>query len=372
MKILGDTIVMICISTETGGRKALHYMGQVIKKGRDMLGLKRSRLLNISLMVATLTIIWSFRKIDYPNPEFPTLDNEKTKLAFKVAAVQNTQCPSDALQIHAFVTHYRKLSWLDVNIHNLINLADKPDCLLITVLTMEPTRYERDQVHKVIDSRADLVFPSCTGPGGMPLLCLFETSAVLTRAPITIMIDVDAILMRPSWDSVIRTVFQDDNVGVAAINPRGGKAHESPVFLDRTNFFNNTKACFWNTVEWNWLSYRTELLKTIIIKDPTPHSYCDHGHYFAKLAIDRGSLIYRFPRMMQPFPNKSPVISEYGGNAFVYHNFYATRKQEDPLPGSEAKFVTSNMLEECVLKWLKSINDVLGERDIGHPCSAYE
>jgi hypothetical protein len=271
-----------------------------------------------------------------------------------------------AADICVYLTHYHNRKWLDLNLQNLRRLAADADRVEFVVLTMEPGQGTRDEVADIVGRRATVVHAPCGGVGGGPLLCLFEVAATLSSCEITVMIDVDAVVMYNGWDRVLRTIYKDPSIAVAGINPRG-KTQGVPIVITPEVFQQRqqmkepeAKHCFDTVPEWNWLSYRTKVLRDHIVHKLThlertgEWTWCDHGTYFARAATEAGKNVYRFPYLYHPFKHSSPIVVQYDGTPFVYHNFYSTRRENDKIPKSEQEWLPSQNQDQCVFTWLAS------------------
>jgi len=241
--------------------------------------------------------------------------------------------------IHVFIPSFNNLELLLVNIGLLVNRSKLPGRIYYTVLVMDDLESDRAHAVDTVQSRyphADvhhLVFPPSL-KGGQVLPDVFEKVLKLTSGDLTVFADTDALMLAPQWDARLDDLFSDEQVAVAAINPRVGMSE------------------FHCLAEWNWMTIRTRVYtspKHPFLLEVGLH---DWGHSFTYHATMLGYQQHLWSYSGKFMGNLGSVAGDAVDDLFVVHSFYASRRHKDvPKGHPEAGAVQSDSQRHVMEEW---------------------
>lgn len=212
--------------------------------------------------------------------------------------------------IHIVVPHFRAAGWLELNIYNLVSLADNKANFKIDIIEMSGAHTYSYYMGEDTQSHVYAPPEGAVGGAALPGALQYGVS-LMPDAEITLLVDPDAVVLAKGWDTTLLRLFADPKMVCAGINPRT----DNPNFAD--------------VPEWNWMAFRTawwaEHVRTF------NYSRIDIGHLFADAAAKCGRCgykIYRWPMMSRPFAGRGATISGIE-SPFVFHAFYSSRRRLD-------------------------------------------
>ncbi|KAI3629509.1 hypothetical protein MIR68_012524 [Amoeboaphelidium protococcarum] len=257
---------------------------------------------------------------------------------------------SPKILIDVYISHYNNQKWLlrclnALQLHQSLPTNADPCTVGVryNVVTMETTQEQRDSVIKAVGNRARVIQYPQNGKGGEPLPKFFQLVANETKGKITVVCDVDVLVLSDGWDmQLLAVLFSQSQYTMAAINPR--------------QFNSNFK----DVAEWNFLAYNTEVHRNLPFIQSTQQmsewGLYDFGHWFQKQAVDAGKKVFLFHHKQQLIEGKSPAVCEdQYGRPFALHMFYTTRKQQDDI-GDEAQYIVTPEQELCIVEYALSRN----------------
>jgi len=220
------------------------------------------------------------------------------------------------IDLHVIIPHYRVLPWLDACLKSHQKRSSLPSRISYTVITMEEDQSLAEEVTALVGDRAEVIWHPTPGQwGGQPLpVVLAKGSRLKPAIPITLLVDPDALMLAQDWDSRLRSLFADEELVVAGINPRSWLTQFSGV------------------VEWNWMAFRTRFWADNIGHFDCTAAKChDIGHIMTQAASRHGKRQHLWGLTSRALGSSrlASICGDAIHSEWVVHAFYSSRRRKD-------------------------------------------
>lgn len=218
--------------------------------------------------------------------------------------------------LHVVIPHYRVLPWLDACLNTHQKRSKNPERIAYTVITMEEDQTLAEEARTLVGSRADVIWHPTHGMwGGQPLpSVLLLGSRLKLSVPYTLLVDPDALMLAQDWDSRLRSLFADQELVVAGINPR------------------SILTQFAGSVEWNWMAFRTQFWADNVGHFDIAVAKChDIGHIMTQAASQHGKRqhLWGLKSYALDSSRSACVCGDDIHSEWALHAFYSSRRRKD-------------------------------------------